>query len=135
MSPNELEQLMKDCADDAVSAALEEFDVTLDYSGESIALIDDILLGFLDKYHDKALEDESVFTICNIFGAYIGQVFQHSVGGTWVYDQTNPKAPYVLLTVGENSYAFAGICYERMVNDSQASVKLYFDNALANHRQ
>lgn len=135
MSPIELEQLMKDCAEDAVATAQEEFSLTLDYSAESVSLVDDILLSFLDKYHDSALEDEAVFTICNIFGAYVGETFQRFVGGTWLYDQSNPKAPYVLLVIGENSYAFAGICYERLVNDSQVSVKAYFDQSVSNHRQ
>ena len=135
MSPNELEQLMIDSAQDAVNTALEEFDITLDYSPESIAIIDDILLSFIDKYHDKALEDEAVFTICNIFGAYVGETLKRIVGGTWFYDQSNADAPYVLLEIGDKSYAFAGICYERLVNDSQVSVKIYFDNALNNHLQ
>lgn len=134
MSPLELDKLMVDCANDATSAALEEFNIALNYTSESVQLIDDILLSFIDKYHDKALEEQAVFTICNIFGAYMGETLRLIVGGKWVYDQSNPKAPYVLLEVGENSYAFAGICYERLVNDSQVSVKRYFDNAVENHR-
>jgi len=135
MSPGELDQLMQDCANDAISAAKSEFNITLDGSVESIALVDDVLLSFIDKYHDQALEDEAVFTICNIFGAYVGEILKAVLGGTWIYDQSNPKAPYVLLVVGENSYAFAGICYERLVNDSQISVKAYFDKAAQNHIQ
>jgi len=135
MSPGELDQLMQDCAKDAISAAKSEFNITLDESVESVALVDDVLLSFIDKYHDQALEDEAVFTICNIFGAYVGEILKDVLGGTWIYDQSNPKAPYVLLVVGENSYAFAGICYERLVNDSQISVKTYFDKAAQNHIQ
>ena len=135
MLPAELEQLMKDSAQNAVNTALEEFDITLDFTPESVAVVDDILLSFIDKYHDKALEDEAVFTICNIFGAYVGETLKRIIGGTWFYDQSNPEAPYVLLEIGNKSYAFAGICYERLVNDSQVSVKVYFDNALNNHQQ
>ena len=135
MSPAELEQLMKDSAQNAVNSAMEEFNITLDFSPESVALVDDILLAFIDKYHDKALEDEAVFTICNIFGAYVGEILKRMVGGTWFYDTSNPEAPYILLEIGEKSYALAGICYERLVNDSQVSVKTYFDNALMNHQQ
>lgn len=134
MSPNELEELMSDCAENAVKTASAEFDVTLDFTPESIAAVDDLLLAFIDKYREKALEDQAVFTICNIFGAYIGETLRRFVKGTWIYDQSNPKAPYVLLAVGENTYAFAGICYERLVNDSQVSVKAYFEQALANHQ-
>lgn len=135
MKQQELEQLMADCARDAVATAQEEFQLDLDYSSDSIAAVDDVLLSFVDRYHDKALEDEAVFTLCNVFGAYTGETFRRLAGGSWRYDQSNPKAPYVLLDVGERSYAFAGICYERLVNDSQVSVKAYFDQALTQHVQ
>lgn len=134
MSPEELNTLMQDCAKDAVVAAQQEFDIVLDNSPESIALVDDILLSFIDKYHDQALEDQAVFTICNIFGAYVGEIIKAQVDGEWVYDQSNPSAPTVFLKVGDNTYAFAGICYERLVNDSQISVNAYYQQALANHK-
>ncbi|BCO19245.1 hypothetical protein LHL20_16845 [Alteromonas sp. McT4-15] len=134
MSPEELNKLMSDCAKDAVVASSTEFDITLDNSPDSVRLVDDILLSFIDKYHDQALEDEAVFTICNIFGAYIGEVLKTQIGGEWVYDQSNPNAPTVFLKVGENTYAFAGICYERLVNDSQVSVFAYYEQALNNHK-
>lgn len=134
MSPEELNKLMFDCAKDAVAAASAEFNITLDNSPESLTLVDDILLSFIDKYHDQALEDQAVFTICNIFGAYVGEILKNNIGGEWIYDQSNPNAPTVFLKIGENTYAFAGICYERLVNDSQISVKAYYDQAFKNHK-
>jgi hypothetical protein len=134
MHQEELLDLMKASASDAVATSRDEFSLDLDYSAQSINLVDDILLGFVDKYHDEVLEDQAVFTLCNIFGAYVGEVFKLQVGGEWVYDQSNPNAPYVVLAYGSHSYAFAGICYERLVNDSQVSVKAYFDQAVENNR-
>ena len=133
MSPDELNKLMADCAKDAVVTAADEFEIVLDHSPDSVTLVDDILLSFVDKYHDLALEDEAVFTICNIFGAYVGEILKGQLDGQWVYDQSNPKAPAVFLKVGENTYALAGICYERLVNDSQISVNSYYEQALGNH--
>jgi len=133
MSPDELNKLMADCAKDAVATAKEEFDIVLDNSPASITLVDDILLSFVDKYHDLALEDQAVFTICNIFGAYVGEILKAQLDGQWIYDQSNPNAPTVFLKVGENTYALAGICYERLVNDSQISVFAYYEQALSNH--
>tara|TARA_A200000113_G_scaffold221195_1_gene232636 strand:+ start:94 stop:510 length:417 start_codon:yes stop_codon:yes gene_type:complete len=134
MSPTELDKLMSDCASDATVVAKTEFDTELDGSPASIPLVDDILLSFLDKYHEQALEDQAVFTICNVFGAYVGEILKSQLDATWVYDQSNPDAPSVFLQVGENTYAFAGICYERLVNDSQVSVNAYYEQALNNHR-
>ena len=133
MSPDELNKLMADCAKDAVVTAADEFEIVLDHSPDSVTLVDDILLSFVDKYHDLALEDEAVFTICNIFGAYVGEILKAQLDGQWIYDQSNPKAPSVFLKVGENTYALAGICYERLVNDSQISVNSYYEQALGNH--
>ncbi|MFC3095479.1 hypothetical protein DRW07_08815 [Alteromonas sediminis] len=135
MQQSELDELMKASAGDAVATAREEFGLELNYSPESIILVDDLLLGFIDKYHDEVLEDQAVFTLCNIFGAYVGEVYKQLVGGEWRYDQSNPEAPHVLLAYANNTYAFAGICYERLVNDSQVSVKAYFDQACTHHKQ
>ncbi|WP_394220365.1 hypothetical protein [Alteromonas gracilis] len=134
MTPDELNKLMADCASDAVATAAEEFNIVLDHSPASVELIDDVLLSFVDKYHDQALEDQAVFTICNIFGAYVGEILKAQLSGEWVYDQTDPNAPSVFLKVGDNTYAFAGICYERLVNDSQVSVNAYYQQALSNHK-
>lgn len=135
MKQLELDQLMIDSAANAMQTSQDEFDVELDNSVESIALVDDLLLAFLDRYKADVLEDSAVFTLCNIYGAYTGEVFRRIAGGNWRYDQTDPDAPYVLLDKGEHSYAFAGICYERLVNDNQVSVKSYFDEALSHHTQ
>ena len=133
MDKNELDSLMKDSAENAVISTQNEFSIALDGTPDSIANVDDALLSFLDKYKDNALEDQAVFTLCNIYGAYVGEVFKTTVGGEWRYDNSNPEAPFVVLDFNDFSYAFAGICYERLVNDSTVSVKAYFDQAVANN--
>ena len=135
MTRDELTHLMHDSAQNAVETTKEEFALELDKSVDSISIVDDVILGWIEKYKDQALEDNAVFTICNIYGAYIGEIFRELVGGHWRYDETDPEAPYVVLEYAGKSYAFAGICYQRLVNDSQISVKNYFDQALANSRQ
>jgi hypothetical protein len=135
MTSAELLELMQDSANNAIRTTLEEFDIELDNSHESLSLVDDVILSWIDKYKDRALEDDAVFTICNIYGAYIGEIFRKTIGGIWLYDTNDKAAPFILLSVGEKSYAFAGICYERLVNDSQVSVKEYFDQAVSNNAQ
>ena len=39
MSPDELNKLMADCAKDAVVTAADEFDIVLDHSPASVALV------------------------------------------------------------------------------------------------
>lgn len=135
ISSDELLTLMQDSAKNAVTTTLEEFDVQLDNSVESAALVDDVILSWIDKYKDRALEDKAVFTISNIYGAYLGEIFRTTVGGTWIYDSSNENAPFVLLSYQDRTYAFAGICYERLVNDSQVSVRDYLNTAIKNSAQ
>lgn len=131
MNNLELLQLMTDSANDAVAATKEEFEIDLDFSRESIAQIDHIIVGFLDRFQAQALEDKAIFTLCNIYGAYIGETFRKIVGGNWLFDDTIPDAPGIYIGYNDNTYAFAGICYERLVNNSTTSVKEYFDKAVA----
>ena len=135
MTREELTQLMQDSAQNAITTTKEEFQLDLDGSAQSIEVIDEVILLWLQKYQDQALEDNAVFTISNIYGAYVGEVFRKLVGGSWHYDQSDPDAPYVLLEYAGKTYAFAGICYQRLVNDSQVSVRNYFEQAMANSAQ
>ncbi|MDM7860670.1 hypothetical protein QTP81_08685 [Alteromonas sp. ASW11-36] len=135
MEQQELNELMRDSAENARISTQNEFGIELDGSVSSIAKVDDVLLSFLDKYQDNALEDQAVFTLCNIYGAYLGEVFKQTVGGQWRYDTSDPQAPYVLLEYNGRTFAFAGICYERLVNDSTVSVRAYFDQAVSNSTQ
>ncbi|WP_137167063.1 hypothetical protein [Salinimonas lutimaris] len=135
MDQQELNQLMQESATDAVHSAQEMFGITLSFDAASIALVDEVLIRVVQTYNDKALQDSAVFTLCNIYGAYIGEVFKTLAGGQWRYDQSEPDAPFVVLDVGDRSYAFAGICYERLVNDTTISVRAYFDLALENQKQ
>jgi hypothetical protein len=38
-----------------------------------------------------------------------------------------------VLDYAGSTYAFAGICYQRLVNDSQISVRSYYNQALTNN--
>lgn len=135
MTQEELIQLMHDSALNAIATTREEFHVELDGSVDSIQQVDDVLISWLGRYKDQALEDKAVFTLCNIYGAYMGEVFKGVVGGEWIYDVTDQDAPYVVLEYAGKTYAFAGICYERLVNDSQVSVVDYFNKAVGNSTQ
>jgi hypothetical protein len=135
MTSSELAELMTDCAQNAVLTTADEFKVDLDGSEQSIQLVDDVILSWLEKYKSQVLEADAVFTLCNIYGAYVGEIFRKKVGGDWNYDESNPDAPYVVLNYAGSSYAFAGVCYQRLVNDSQVSLKHYFEQALTNNIQ
>lgn len=130
MQQQDLEKLIVQSANDAVNVAKTEFAVSLDYSEQSINDIDTIIVGFLDKYKAQALEDKAIFTICNLFGAYIGETFLKLSAGQWTYDQSDTAAPSVFMSCGQHSFAFAGICYNKLVEDSSISIADYFNQAI-----
>ena len=132
VSGADLQQLMADTAADAMTYAAEEFSTNLDNTEASIALIDELILRVRDKYGDKVHDSKVIFTLCNMFGAYLGEIFRAQYGGTWVYDDTDPNAPSVFLQHGDYTFAFAGIVYQRLINDQNLSARLYYDEAVAN---
>jgi hypothetical protein len=135
MEQQALNQLMRESAEDAIKTSREEFGIELDFSSKSIALVDAIISKFLDVYNDQVLEDKTVFTICNMYGAYIGEVFRKLAGGQWEYNLQDEEAPSIMLMYQDKKFAFAGICYERLVNGNNVSVERYFTEAIGHAPQ
>ena len=63
----------------AVDAAREIEGLDLDYSVESLALVDRIIGAF----HDEGLEASQMGETCFAFGCYVGEVFVRSLGARW----------------------------------------------------
>lgn len=133
MTPKELNDLMQQSAQDAIKIANEEFKIELDFSADSASKVDQIIDLYLQTYQQQVFEDKAVFTICNVYGAYLGESFLKLCGGNWYYDDSNQDAPAIYLMLGEKSYAFAGICYERLMQRSSISIAEYFNQALGQH--
>ena len=129
LNNQEITELMEQAAADAILISLEEFNINLDKSVDSVALIDDILSGFVDRYADQALEDQGLFTLCNIYGAYVGEVFRQFVGGGWEITQEDNQE-IVMVVFQDKSFAFTGICYERLAIDNTLSVHKYLLQAI-----
>ena len=128
----DLQQLMADTATDAVTYAAEEFTIALDHSTASLPLVDELVLRARDKYGNKVHDSKVIFTLCNMLGAYIGEIFRTQYGGSWVYDDTDTSAPSVFLQHGDYTFAVAGIIYPRLINDQNLSARLYYEEAVAN---
>jgi len=131
MQDLELESLMQETANDAVKTAKEEFDIVLDFTIENVSLVDTTIERFVQNYPSQALDDKAVFTICNMYGAYLGETFRRLAGGKWHYDTSAPEAPTIMLVIKDKSYAFAGICFEKLAKDPKVKVQQYFAKALA----
>lgn len=131
MLQEELDKLMQETAEDAVNTAKEQFDISLDYSAQSIELVDKTISRFVKDFPSQSLENKAIFTICNMYGAYIGEVFKTLAGGQWHYDNSSAEAPTIFMTIKDKSYAFAGVCYDKLVKNPDIQVTEYFEKALA----
>ena len=131
----ELEQLMQQCAADAVQFAAEEYQLELDFSVESLALVDTILARLSEVQRLQRFSDEHMFTLCNIFGAYLGQVFISVVGGEWLHQQGDESAPYVSLNYNNREFPLASLCFHKITKEPHLSVREYISQAMNNVMQ
>jgi hypothetical protein len=66
-------------AADIVGVAKKHFDVTLDYSVNSLADVDQVIGGF----HEEGLKLDDVAAMVFGFGCYVGEIFVRHAGATW----------------------------------------------------
>ena len=131
----ELDKLMQQCAADAVQFASEEYQINLDFSLESLSLVDNILARLHEINRLQRFSDEHLFTLCNIYGAYLGQIFISVVGGEWVHQKADETAPYVSLNYNNREFPLASLCFHKINKDVHLSVRDYISQAMSNVMQ
>lgn len=135
MHHQELHGLMQQSAQDAVSYATEQHQTNLDFSLDSLVLVDQILGRLHEDQQVKAHSSELIFTLCNIFGAYVGEVFIRHVGGSWQNNTQDNTAPYLAVNFGDREFPFASVCYHKIVTDNSISLQDYLRQAKENATQ
>lgn len=91
MSDIPLHEVMQAYADDAVKYAKNKFGIVLDYSEQSLVNVDALLSamtsqGLLTKDELSAEQQDGIWTLCNVFGGYVGAVIIKHIGGQWEAD-------------------------------------------------
>ena len=66
-------------AEDIVAVTKDVADATLDYSVESLEIVDEIIGGF----HEEGVTVDDVAATIFGFGCYVGEVFVRNAGATW----------------------------------------------------
>lgn len=131
----ELTTLMQQSAADAVQFAADEYQIALDCSLESLPLVDTILQQLNHHHRQNRLSEEHLFTLANIFGAYLGQIFISVVGGEWMHQKAVEDAPYVSLNYNNREFPLASLCFHKIVKDPDLSVRDYIRQAISNAMQ
>lgn len=131
---NDITQLMQQTAEDAVRFAFKEAELTLDYSLESTPLVNELMNQLIKRYDQQVMEQKALFTLSNMLGAYLGECVRRVTDAEWLYDTSNEQAPIIFLKHGENTYAFAGYCFEKLMNDNSIDVGKYTQQVALNIR-
>ncbi|KKL00594.1 hypothetical protein EIK76_14460 [Rheinheimera mesophila] len=135
MNKQELTELMQATAQDAVVYAAEEHQVLLDFSLDSLVKVDEILSELYLRQQEQRHADDLLFTLCNVFGAYTGEVFIHHVGGEWYHDESTPDAPYICVRYNGKEFPFASLVYHQIAKTPNASLRNYVEQAMTNAMQ
>ena len=134
MDNTALADLMASSAKDAVNISQEEFNTALDFSLESVKLVDALLVGYYAMHEDQAIQEEVAFTLAYAYGAYLGEVLRPMIDGEWIYDETNQYAPNVLLRGKIADSPLASLCYNKLMNDRSLSLPTYVERCLAEYQ-
>lgn len=136
---NEIEQIMKAYANDAVSLA-KESGLSLDYSEKSLEDIDAVLNSFVGgaekivEQYDKDLE-ERLWLISKIFGAYVGEVVIKSIGGEWNSEKNENGSVRIILECLQIKCFPLEKIYKRLTEDPFSNVSGYCRAIRAIHEQ
>ncbi len=135
MNHTELTELMRQSAQDAAAYAKDEHQLVLDFTLESLPLVDVLLSTVAHQQQKQRMSDAHMFALCNIFGAYLGQVFVSVVGGEWVHQTADESAPYVSLNYNNKEFPLASLVYHKVTKNPDLSVNDYVRQAISNAMQ
>ncbi|WP_214000822.1 hypothetical protein [Arsukibacterium sp.] len=135
MQTNEISKLMEESARDAVGYMAEQHQLQLDFSLASLQDVDTVLATLHQRQQQQSHSPELIFTLSNIIGAYIGEVFINNYGGNWHSNTADNAAPYISVQLSDKEFPFASVCYHKITQDDTISVADYVKQAAANVMQ
>jgi len=123
--PTDPNEFMPEMANRAVQFATEH-GKTLDYSAESVKVVESLLGGLHDSRAKQQLSDREVNVQALHFGAYIGEVIRRKYDGSWGTDHpvAGPKS-FPMHWNGGESFPI-GWCGKRILNGDEDNVWFKF---------
>ncbi|RKF19640.1 hypothetical protein DBZ36_04010 [Alginatibacterium sediminis] len=117
-----IQTLMEESAQDAVNYANENYEVVLDYSFDSVKSADAIV----QLLSDTVIDDQTMFTLSYIFGAYLGEVYRREREGEWLYvEATDSEPPQTFFKHGEKTFALPSKVYHVLNGSSDETLTEY----------
>jgi hypothetical protein len=125
--------VMEAYAADAVDLAEKNFRKQLDFTPDSLKIVEAILQqlhatipsNFFQRLVRKTPSEKQVLTMAKIFGGYLGETIRKTHGGSWeLFDMKG--ADTVSLKVGESNIFPVARVYKRIRNGSEENVYAYY---------
>jgi hypothetical protein len=116
-----------------VEQAKECFDIILDYSEESIQDVDRILTGLYQANRRKFLPEKEIAVTSMIFGAYLGEVFRHNVGGEWAMEYLTDSDDFIIVKIDGNKFMPIEIVYKFLSDGPEESLSLHYQAFKSKH--
>ncbi len=131
MAESTINGTMSALAHDAVEFARRNFGVALDFSNASVERVEiiaeelyqSIPHGVLNRLFHLSPSEGEMQNICNMLGAYIGEVFRRSKGGEWA---TNQEFSAVGIQHGASWLFPQAKVHDRLTNGSEDDLWAYF---------
>ncbi|MBD9357480.1 hypothetical protein [Methylomonas albis] len=129
------DEIMAAYAANAVTFALSNFGISLDFTVESIEHIESLAnrlfhtrpKGFIARLFRKQPSDNDVQNVCKMLGSYIGEVYRQNKGGEW---QINPDHQAIGLLDGETWIFPLAKVLKRITNGKKDDLSVYFAEIL-----
>ena len=124
-------------AEDGVEYAQQTFGVTLDYSEQSVHVVEDILAelheaakpkGFIAKLLKQGVSEEITDQLGKMLGGYVGEVMRKEWGGEWTLETNAFPGEQVItlqLATGEDVWPHFKVG-KRILNGPEDDVWSYF---------
>lgn len=112
----------------AVHYAKENFKVHLDFTDNSIQLLEKIMENLSLSLKKNNPNEEQIETVTRLFAGYFGEVLRNKWGGKYIRENENPlKENGVSIKINDKYYFIVSKIYRRITNGKEDNVCFYFD--------
>jgi hypothetical protein len=133
MPENDLRDQMGLLAEKAVTLARDQYQTNLDYSEDSLQLVEKILSklsgdipkGLFGRLLRRGPTQKQIEGICQLMGAYLGEVIRRRWDGTWHMDSTFGMPLPALSVLGGDIYPTNKV-YKRLVDGEGDNLWSYY---------
>lgn len=124
MKTQAVQMAMAEAGAAAVAEARSEFDVTLDYSSDSIERVDEILALLHDRHKLTEMSELDIKAHATKFGGYLGEVIKREFNADWTFagGPVDPIRMPLVLPNGSEMFPVRW-CYDQIVDGNSGNIR------------